>query len=88
MKHYDVRKQTLLWLILATVLTISGLSLVYYQQYGGRRTTRYQDLNGSIYECSKPIKAVEVPPRGFEGNTYAPADQNEADKYCTFSGID
>ncbi len=88
MKHYGVRKQTLPWLALATILTISGILLVRYQQYGGNRITSYQELNGSIYDCGKPIKAKKVPPRGFGGSTYAPADQNEADKYCTFTGIE
>lgn len=86
MKQKNNRK--FLIIFIAIIILLSGL-LVIFRLYHYPTTMSYEDANGKIYECSRPLKAkmgtvtVLGHPQGL-----IPVNQAEANKYCSYAGIE
>jgi hypothetical protein len=77
------------WLIILVIIVMLLGLLTLLKIYHHQIITGYEDTNGNIYECSRPIKAemgnatILGHPQGL-----VPVDQADADKYCYHTGVE
>ncbi|HEX5448104.1 MAG TPA: hypothetical protein VFW90_02805 [Candidatus Saccharimonadales bacterium] len=88
MKRYKRNKLLIGLVVLLIALAVAG---VLIKSRNSLTLTGYEDTNGVIYQCSKPIKARNSDAIiGLLGHPQGliPANQNEANKYCHSAGIE
>ena len=91
-----IRLRTVSTIIVSVLVVLTVAALIRYFYNRGNKTddkvymvTSYEDKDGWVYTCSRPVKAKN------QGATYGngtpsptPIDPAEAAKYCTRQGIE
>ena len=82
------RSKIVIVAVISIVLVISAV-VVFFGPEDTALVSRYQDADGWVYECSKPLAAKEGTattlghPQGL-----VPVSSSEADEYCYKVGIE
>jgi hypothetical protein len=75
--------------IIALVIVLSSASFII-MKHRSPTLTGYEDANGVIYECSRPIKAKGGTAKLLLGHPQGliPVNSDDASKYCHSVGIE